>query len=81
MSTNFVSTFPIEAGLLIRRSIRDWLDRQRFVQDRLTISYHETRGLLNSDFLVRISGPETLVRGWCAATMDMLREQYGEDLP
>lgn len=66
--------FPVVAGALVRGQFRRFLDRQRFVQDQIGIDYLETKSLLESEFVVRVSGPRVLVQTWCLRARDFVRE-------
>jgi hypothetical protein len=68
-------TQTIEAGLLMRRQLRRFLDRQAFLAPKgLRITYHEDRGWLSSTFTIRVEGDAVAVYAWWLATNPLLEE-------
>lgn len=51
--------FPFEAGLLIRWQIRRELEKARF-QFPNNFSFHESKGLLSSEFILRFTDSPVL---------------------
>jgi len=66
--------FPIEAGLLVRGSLRQVLARENFRYDQLTITWHEKKDWLESNFEVKVKGPANLVRRWCVSFRNWILE-------
>lgn len=61
-----------QIGLINRRWFRNFLNEQIFLQDVLKIEFHESKGFLGSEFIVKLFGPLILVDGWGSATEDMI---------
>ena len=60
--------FTLEAGCLIRGHIRKLLDREKFSREgTLNIRYYESKGVLESDFIIKVDGPESAAMAWVNA--------------
>ncbi|MDO8507075.1 MAG: hypothetical protein Q7S53_00720 [bacterium] len=53
-------TFEVEAGLLLRKAVRDYVKRYCFERD-LSLEVDESKGLLESNFMFKISGEEDTI--------------------
>jgi len=62
------------AGLLLRGAFRRFLEKQKFIHSEIRIEYRESKGWLDSDFLVKVTGPAVMVKGWLDATDDWVDE-------
>jgi len=68
----------IEAGLLLKRQVRNFLKQQQFSNHHVDIEFEELRNFLNSTFLISVTGNDMFVNAWIGATQDMI-EEHNDD--
>lgn len=72
--TTVTKKLVIEAGIGLRNAIRSFLDEQQFLNSSITLEYTEKKYLFGSNFLIKVTGEETIAQAWCIATKDKVDE-------
>ena len=62
-------------GMLLRGAVRRFFDEQKFINGHVGIEYTESKGFLDSDFYLKVTGHPTFVKAWYSATDDRFESE------